>query len=70
MNAMIKRFFCCAVALSGIAMLGAVNYTPESVSATLALKVPGNSAEVHALKMQRLVGNYFITSWLERRNCR
>ena len=39
MNAMIKRFFCCAVALSGIAMLGAVNYTPESVSATLALKV-------------------------------
>ena len=28
MNAMIKRFFCCAVALSGIAMLGAVNYTP------------------------------------------
>lgn len=59
MNAMIKRFFCCAVALSGIAMLGAVNYTPESVSATLALKVPGNSAEVHALKMQRLVGNYF-----------
>lgn len=59
MNAMIKRFFCCAVALSGIAMLGAVNYTPESVSATLALKVHGNSAEVHALKMQRLVGNYF-----------
>ena len=27
MNAMIKRFFCCAVALSGIAMLGAVNYS-------------------------------------------
>jgi hypothetical protein len=31
MNAMIKRFFCCAVALSGIAMLGAVNYTPVCI---------------------------------------
>ncbi|WP_455585935.1 hypothetical protein [Bacteroides sp.] len=59
MNAIVKRFVCCAVALSGIAALGAVNYSPEYVSASLALKVPGNPAEVYSLGMQKLADNYF-----------
>lgn len=59
MNEIMKRLFCCAVALSGISVLGAVNYSPESASATLALKVPGNPAEVYSLGMQKLNGNYF-----------
>lgn len=59
MNTVMMRLVCCAVALSGVVIAGAVNYSPESVSATLALKVPGNPAEVYSLGMQKLNHNYF-----------
>lgn len=59
MKAIFKRILCCAVSVIGIVNLGAVNYSPESVSASLALKVPGNLAEVYLLTMKKLNNSYF-----------
>ena len=37
----------------------AVNYTPENVSASIALKVPGNDAKRYPLTLQQLDNSNF-----------
>ena len=59
MNVILKRLTSCAMLISSVVTLGAVNYSPDNVSASLALKVPGNPAEVYSLKMHELPDNYF-----------
>ena len=44
MKMILKTMVCLAVAFSGTA--GAANYSPEKSQASLALKVPGNPAEI------------------------
>lgn len=45
--------------LAGTTGMEAVNYSPENVKASIALKVPGNDARQYPLTMQKLQDNYF-----------
>lgn len=45
--------------LAGTTGVEAVNYSPENVKASIALKVPGNDARQYPLTMQKLQDNYF-----------
>ena len=49
-----KNFVCSVVCLAGMTCAEAVNYTPENVSASIALKVPGNDAKRYPLTLQQL----------------
>ena len=42
-----KNFVCSVVCLAGMTCAEAVNYTPDNVSASIALKVPGNLSLIH-----------------------
>ncbi|WP_075558453.1 hypothetical protein [Parabacteroides timonensis] len=55
----IKNLTCCLLLLIGTISGGAVNYSPENVKASIALKVPGNDAEQYPLTLQKLQNNYF-----------
>ena len=58
------RSIVCVVLLSGLTTLGAVNYSSENVSASLALKVPGNPAVVYPLTLQKLSNHCFDYEWV------
>lgn len=45
--------------LAGTTGAEAVNYSPENVKVSIALKVPGNDARQYPLTMQKLQDNYF-----------
>lgn len=52
------------VCLAGMTCAEAVNYTPENVSASIALKVPGNDAKRYPLTLQQLDNsNLNISGW-------
>lgn len=59
-----KNFVCSVVCLAGMTCAEAVNYTPENVSASIALKVPGNDAKRYPLTLQQLDNSNFEYQWV------
>ncbi|WP_321334947.1 hypothetical protein [uncultured Bacteroides sp.] len=55
----IKRLLFGVMALMGTVCVGAINYMPENVSASISLKIPGNDAKQYPLCLQKLKDNYF-----------
>ncbi len=55
----VKRLFFGIVLLLGIAKVVAADYTAGNVSATIALKVPGNDANRYSLSLQKLESGSF-----------
>lgn len=54
-----KNLVCSVMLLAGATYAAAIDYTPENVSASIALKVPGNDAVRHSLALQKLENNHF-----------
>ena len=48
----LRKVLCGTLLLAGFAVANAVEYTPENVSATVSLKVPGNDAVRYPLTFQ------------------
>lgn len=49
----LKRLFLSVMLLAGITSVGAANFAPGDVSASISLKVPGNDAKQYALALQK-----------------
>ena len=49
----LKRICCFGLLLLGVSNIGAINYTPQNVTATLALKVPGNKSDNYPLTIEK-----------------
>lgn len=60
----LENFVCSVVCLAGMTCAEAVNYTPENVSASIALKVPGNDAKRYPLTLQQLDNSNFEYQWV------
>ena len=50
----LKRLFLGVMLLAGITGAGAANVTPEDISASISLKVPGNDAKQYPLALQKM----------------
>ena len=59
-----KNLVCSVMLLVGITCAEAVNFTPDNVSASIALKVPGNDAKRYPLTLQQLDNSNFEYQWV------
>lgn len=58
----LKCLFCGILVGLYVEAIEAVNYTPEKISASISLKVPGNESEKYSLDMRQLKNDPFILS--------
>lgn len=63
MKHIVENIIRCTILLFCTTSLWAVNYTPEKMQVSLAVKVPGNEAKSYLLHAQKLQNSYFNYEW-------
>ena len=60
----LKKLLCSSLIMMAAINVSAINLTPNNTSASIALKVPGNSAQRYALALQKLGNNDCNYQWV------